>query len=1081
MQPSWQAVIFSGVVLVLVLSLCDACSSEEREALLSFLADLSPRPGDDIAASWRGSPDCCTWDGVSCGGDGAVTRVWLPRRGLGGTISPAIASLAALTHLNLSRNSLDGPFPAALLSLSNASVVDVSNNRLSGALPDLPAAGDSVLALRELDVSSNLLAGQFPIALWEHTPSLVSLNASNNSFQGSIPSLCATCPSLAVLDLSMNMFGGSVPPGFGNCSRLRVFNAGRNNISGELPDDLFDVKTLEQLLIPWNQIQGRLDPGRIAKLNNLVKLDLSTNALTGELPGSISQLPKLKELRLGRNNLTGTLPPSLSNWTALRCLDLLSNSFVGDLGAVDFSGLANLNVFDMASNNFTGSMPRSIYTCRSIKALRVANNQLGGQVAPEIGGLHQLQFLSLTINSFTNITGAFWNLKGCRNLTALLMSFNFYGEALPDAEWVGDHVSSVRMLVLEGCQLTGKIPSWLSKLQDLNVLNLGGNRLTGPIPSWLGAMKKLYYIDLSGNQLSGEIPMSLMDLPLLASEEAMAEFNPGHMPLTFTLTPNNGQATRRGRAYYQMSGVATTLNLSDNQFTGAIPSAVGRLKTLQVLDVSYNNISGSIPPEIGGLARLQILDLRRNRLTGTIPQELKQLNFLAVFNVAYNDLEGPIPTGGQFDALPAWSFKENPRLCGDVISVPCSNKRRAHGGGGGGVEGEDSSSSNKLVIGNKIVVAIVLGVCSGVVALIVLLGCVVITVRRLILSKNGVSSVRDGGKFFAEDNSLFGNSMSDELYDDSKGNKGTIVFMSEHDANNNKSVRLVDIVRATNNFSETSIVGSGAYGMVYLAELDDGTRLAVKKLNGDMCLMEREFRAEVEGVKLFGDFLRRRRFIIGQLRDECYDDSRAIRAPSIFSRRHPMGTTRASASDGGHSCGEHVSGELDDGASGGVAGWMTRGVLHIHDRCTPQIVHRDIKSSNILLDEATRPRVRRLRLRKAHLPDPDPDHRHHRDGGHAGYIPPEYGQAWTATRRDVTYFGVVLLELPHGAAPRGNQCDEAQMLYVLDLACLCVDVVPFSRPAIQDVVSWLDNVDTIRTSPKDAVLPDGGDDDDHQC
>ncbi|KAK3134433.1 hypothetical protein QOZ80_6AG0549090 [Eleusine coracana subsp. coracana] len=1096
MQPSWQAVIFSGVVLVLVLSLCDACSSEEREALLSFLADLSPRPGDDIAASWRGSPDCCTWDGVSCGGDGAVTRVWLPRRGLGGTISPAIASLAALTHLNLSRNSLDGPFPAALLSLSNASVVDVSNNRLSGALPDLPAAGDSVLALRELDVSSNLLAGQFPIALWEHTPSLVSLNASNNSFQGSIPSLCATCPSLAVLDLSMNMFGGSVPPGFGNCSRLRVFNAGRNNISGELPDDLFDVKTLEQLLIPWNQIQGRLDPGRIAKLNNLVKLDLSTNALTGELPGSISQLPKLKELRLGRNNLTGTLPPSLSNWTALRCLDLLSNSFVGDLGAVDFSGLANLNVFDMASNNFTGSMPRSIYTCRSIKALRVANNQLGGQVAPEIGGLHQLQFLSLTINSFTNITGAFWNLKGCRNLTALLMSFNFYGEALPDAEWVGDHVSSVRMLVLEGCQLTGKIPSWLSKLQDLNVLNLGGNRLTGPIPSWLGAMKKLYYIDLSGNQLSGEIPMSLMDLPLLASEEAMAEFNPGHMPLTFTLTPNNGQATRRGRAYYQMSGVATTLNLSDNQFTGAIPSAVGRLKTLQVLDVSYNNISGSIPPEIGGLVKLQIIDLRRNRLTGTIPQELKQLNFLAVFNVAYNDLEGPIPTGGQFDALPAWSFKENPRLCGDVISVPCSNKRRAHGGGGGGVEGEDSSSSNKLVIGNKIVVAIVLGVCSGVVALIVLLGCVVITVRRLILSKNGVSSVRDGGKFFAEDNSLFGNSMSDELYDDSKGNKGTIVFMSEHDANNNKSVRLVDIVRATNNFSETSIVGSGAYGMVYLAELDDGTRLAVKKLNGDMCLMEREFRAEVEAlsaarhenlVPLQGFCIRGRLRLLlypymanGSLHEWLHD-----RGPALTWRDRLR-----------------------------IARGASRGVLHIHDRCTPQIVHRDIKSSNILLDEAHEARVADFGLARLILPDRT--HVTTEMVGTPGYIPPEYGQAWTATRRgDVYSFGVVLLELLTGKPPvevlrgqrqqrelvpwvmqmrsvgkhlevldpllRGNQCDEAQMLYVLDLACLCVDVVPFSRPAIQDVVSWLDNVDTIRTSPKDAVLPDGGDDDDHQC
>ena len=46
----------------------------------------------------------------------------------------------------------------------------------------------------------------------------------------------------------------------------------------------------------------------------------------------------------------------------------------------------------------------------------------------------------------------------------------------------------------------------------------------------------------------------------------------------------------------------------------------------------------------------------------------------------------------------------------------------------------------------------------------------------------------------------------------------------------------------------------------------------------------------------------------------------------------------------------------------------------------------------------------------------------------------------------------------------GKAGDEAQMLYVLDLACLCVDGIPLSRPAIQEVVSWLENVDTIGTS-----------------
>jgi len=76
------------------------------------------------------------------------------------------------------------------LSLPSATVVDVNYNRLSGSLPDLSppvVVGGRALPLQVLDVSSNFLAGQFPSVIWEHTPSLVSLNASNNSLEGSIP------------------------------------------------------------------------------------------------------------------------------------------------------------------------------------------------------------------------------------------------------------------------------------------------------------------------------------------------------------------------------------------------------------------------------------------------------------------------------------------------------------------------------------------------------------------------------------------------------------------------------------------------------------------------------------------------------------------------------------------------------------------------------------------------------------------------------------------------------------------------------------------------------------------------------
>ncbi|EEC81226.1 hypothetical protein OsI_24274 [Oryza sativa Indica Group] len=959
-----------------------ACVEVERKALLSFLADAASRAGDGIVGEWQRSPDCCTWDGVGCGGDGEVTRLSLPGRGLGGTISPSIGNLTALVYLNLSSNSLSGPFPDVLFFLPNVTVVDVSNNCLSGELPSVAtgATARGGLSLEVLDVSSNLLAGQFPSAIWEHTPRLVSLNASNNSFHGTIPSLCVSCPALAVLDLSVNVLSGVISPGFGNCSQLRVFSAGRNNLTGELPGDLFDVKALQHLELPLNQIEGQLDHESIAKLTNLVTLDLGYNLLTGGLPESISKVPKLEELRLANNNLTGTLPSALSNWTSLRFIDLRSNSFVGDLTVVDFSGLANLTVFDVASNNFTGTIPPSIYTCTAMKALRVSRNVMGGQVSPEIGNLKELELFSLTFNSFVNISGMFWNLKSCTNLTALLLSYNFYGEALPDAGWVGDHIRKVRVIVLEKSALTGAIPSWLSKLQDLNILNLSGNRLTGPIPSWLGAMKKLYYVDLSGNLLSGVIPPSLMEMRLLTSEQAMAEYNPGHLILTFALNPDNGEANRHGRGYYQLSGVAVTLNFSENAITGTISPEVGKLKTLQMLDVSYNNLSGDIPTELTSLARLQVLDLSWNLLTGTIPSALNKLNFLAVFNVAHNDLEGPIPTGGQFDAFPPKSFMGNAKLCGRAISVPCGNMN-------GATRGNDPIKH----VGKRVIIAIVLGVCFGLVALVVFLGCVVITVRKLMSN----AAVRDGGK--GVDVSLF-DSMS-ELYGDCS--KDTILFMSEAAGETAKSLTFLDILKATNNFSPERIIGSGGYGLVFLAELEDGTRLAVKKLNGDMCLVEREFQAEVEAlsatrhenlVPLLGFYIR------GQLRLLIYP---YMANGSLHDWLH-----ESHAGDGAPQ-------QLDWRARLSIARGASRGVLYIHDQCKPQIVHRDIKSSNILLDEAGEARVADFGLARLILPDRT--HVTTELVGTLGYIPPEYGQAWVATRRgDVYSFGVVLLELLTG-------------------------------------------------------------------
>ncbi len=100
-------------------------------------------------------------------------------------------------------------------------------------------------------------------------------------------------------------------------------------------------------------------------------------------------------------------------------------------------------------------------------------------------------------------------------------------------------------------------------------------------------------------------------------------------------------------------GCVTHIDLSDNGLKGAIPTDVGMLWSLKVLDLSWNNdISGTIPVELGNLVNLEILDLddqtgqgdRSQGLSGTIPTELGGLANLRTLNLAFHLLDGEIPT-----------------------------------------------------------------------------------------------------------------------------------------------------------------------------------------------------------------------------------------------------------------------------------------------------------------------------------------------------------------------------------------------------------------------------------------------------
>ncbi|EEC72508.1 hypothetical protein OsI_05886 [Oryza sativa Indica Group] len=558
------------VLLINLASLTSSCTEQDRSSLLRFLRELSQDGG--LAASWQDGTDCCKWDGITCSQDSTVTDVSLASRSLQGRISPSLGNLPGLLRLNLSHNLLSGALPKELLSSSSLITIDVSFNRLDGDLDELPSSTPA-RPLQVLNISSNLLAGQFPSSTWVVMKNMVALNVSNNSFSGHIPAnFCTNSPYLSVLELSYNQLSGSIPPGFGSCSRLRVLKAGHNNLSGTIPDEIFNATSLECLSFPNNDFQGTLEWANVVKLSKLATLDL------------------------GENNFSGNISESI----------------------------------DVVWNKFNGTIPESIYSCSNLTALRLSFNNFRGQLSEKIGNLKSLSFLSLVKNSLANITSTLQMLQSSKNLTTLIIAINFMHETIPLDDSI-DGFENLQVLSLYGCSLSGKIPHWLSKLKNLAVLFLHDNQFTGQIPDWISSLNFLFYLDITSNSLSGEIPTALMEMPMFKTDNVEPRVfelpvftapllqyrRTSALPKVLNLGINNFTGVIP-KEIGQLKALLL-LNLSSNKFSGGIPESICNITNLQVLDISSNDLTGPIPAALNKLNFLSAFNVSNNDLEGSVP------------------------------------------------------------------------------------------------------------------------------------------------------------------------------------------------------------------------------------------------------------------------------------------------------------------------------------------------------------------------------------------------------------------------------------------------------------------------------
>ncbi|WOL10968.1 proline-rich receptor-like protein kinase PERK13 [Canna indica] len=282
-----------------------------------------------------------------------------------------------------------------------------------------------------------------------------------------------------------------------------------------------------------------------------------------------------------------------------------------------------------------------------------------------------------------------------------------------------------------------------------------------------------------------------------------------------------------------------------------------------------------------------------------------------------------------------------------------------------------------------------------------------------------------------------------------------------------------ELMSITNGFSHA--IGEGGFGSVFKGALADGRQVAVKQLKAGSGQGEREFRAEVDIISRIHH--RHLCTLVGY----CIAERHRLLVYEFVSN----GTLE-----------HHLH-----GMGLPVLGWSkrmriaigsARGLAYLHEDCHPRIIHRDIKSSNILLDESFEAQAKYFGLAK--LTSDANTHVSTRVMGTFGYLAPEYASSGKLTdRSDVYSFGVVLLELVTGRKPidptlpsgdeslvewarpllihalettefeelvdprLGNNFDKNEMLHMIEAAAACTRHSAPKRPRMMQVLRALDS------------------------
>ncbi|CAA6666253.1 unnamed protein product [Spirodela intermedia] len=426
---------------------------------------------------------------------------------------------------------------------------------------------------------------------------------------------------------------------------------------------------------------------------------------------------------------------------------------------------------------------------------------------------------------------------------------------------------------------------------------------------------------------------------------------------------------------------------------------------------------------------------------------------LSEIDLSNNRLNGTIPEGGQLATFSAAMYLNNSGLCGLPLP-PCGADRAASG------DGQRRRSHRKQA---SLAASVAMGLLFS---LFCVFGLILVAVERKKRQekKKKKTMNKDGS-----------NGGGRDLYIDSRSHSGTCnsnwkltatkEALSINLATFEKPLRMLtfaDLLEATNGFHDDTLIGTGGFGDVYRAQLKDGSVVAIKKLIHLSGQGDREFTAEMETIGK----IKHRNLVpllgyckVGEERLLVYEYMKHGSLDDVLHGRKKEGEGF----------------KLDWPARRKIAVGAARGLAFLHHNCIPHIIHRDMKSSNVLLDDNLEARVsdfgmaRLMSAMDTHLSVSTL-------AGTPGYVPPDYG--------------VVLLELLTGKQPtdspefgdgnlvgwvrqhtklrlsdvfdkellREDPSLELELLKHLKIACACLDDRPMRRPTMLKVMAMFKEI-----------------------